>query len=101
MLTDRRQFADTRFRTLRMKWLAELPPDGWEGTSHELGEVLATFADQHRLIAFVPTCPGRQVAGLVPFLTVIGFTLTHNRTKHTRTLRFIRSPMRRTRIETA
>lgn len=86
--TDRRQLADTRFRTLVLKWLASLPPSGWEGTSHELGEVLATFAEQHRLIVFVPTCPGPKLADLSAFLTENGFTVTHHRTRHARTLRF-------------
>ncbi len=92
MLADRRQLADARFRTLLLKWLAKLPPDGWEGTSHDLGEVLAAFADRHRLIAFVPTCPGRKVADLSGFLSANGFTLTHHRTNRTRTLRFTTGP---------
>ncbi len=70
-----------------------LRTDGWEGTSHELGSELDSFAERHRLFAFVPLCPGRQVAGLVPFLSANGFTLTHHRTKHTRTLRFTRCPL--------
>jgi hypothetical protein len=90
MLTDRRHLADARFRTLLLKWLAELPADGWEGTSHDLGEMLAAFAERHRLIAFVPTCPGRKVADLSAFLTDNEYTLTNRRTKQERTLRITR-----------
>lgn len=90
MHTDRRQLADARFRTLVLKWLAELPLDGWEGTSHDLGEVLTAFTERHRLIAFVPTCPGWKVADLSAFLTDNGYTLTHRRTKQERTLRITR-----------
>lgn len=91
MHTDRRQRADTRFRTLVLKWLASLPPTGWEGTSHELGEVLAAFAEQHRLVVYVPTCPGSNVADLSALISENGFTFTHHRTKHTRTLQFRRN----------
>ena len=69
-------------------WLASLPPSGREGTSHELGEALAEFAERRKLVAFVPTCPGRKVAELAGFLSENGFTRTHLRTKRTRTLRF-------------
>ncbi len=87
---DRDEMAESRFRTLLVKWLAKLPPDGWEGTSHELGEELDSFAERHRLVVFVPLCPGRNVAGMVQFLSANGFTLTHRRTKHARTLRVTR-----------
>ena len=93
MLDDRRETSETRFRTLLVRWLAKLPPGGWEGTSHDLGDELDTFAERHRLVAFVPLCPGRKVAGMLPFLSAHGFTLTHHRTKHTRTLRFTRTPI--------
>ncbi len=91
MLIDRRVVAEHRFRTLLLTWLAELPPDGWEGTSHELGDALAAFADRRRLVAYVPTCPGPKVAELAGLLPVNGFTLSHRRTKHARTLRFSRT----------
>ncbi len=90
MLADRRQLADARFRTLLLKWLAELPADGWEGTSHQLGDALNAFGERHRLYAFVPTCPGPKVAALTEFVADRGFTLTHRRTKRTRTLRLSR-----------
>ncbi len=92
MIDDRREMSEGRFRTLLLKWLANLPPDGWEGTSHELGDDLAEFADRHRLVTFVPLCPGRKVAGMGPFLSAHGFTFTHLRSKHARTLRFTRCP---------
>ncbi len=91
MIDDRREMSEGRFRELLVKWLAKLPADGWEGTSHELGYELDSFAERHRLFAFVPICPGRKVAGMVPLLSANGFTLTHHRTKHTRTLRFTRT----------
>jgi hypothetical protein len=87
MLADRRQQADARFRTLVLNWLESLPPGGWEGTSHELGDALAAFADRRKLVAFVPTCPARKVAVLAGFH---GFALTHRRTKHARTIRLSR-----------
>jgi len=93
MYLDRDEMAESRFRTLLLKWLEQLPTDGWEGTSHELGDDLAEFADRYRLYAFVPLCPGRKVAGMVPFLSANGFILTHHRTKHARTLRFTRTPV--------
>ncbi len=86
MLTDRRERADARFRVVLLKWLGSLPAAGWEGTSHELGEELAAFAERHRLIAFVPTCPGRAVAKLAGFLADSGYALSHNRTSAARTL---------------
>ncbi len=64
-----------------------------EGTSHELGEELDSFIEWHRLFAFVPICPGRKVAGMRPFLSVHGFTLTFRHTKHARTRRFTRTPV--------
>lgn len=90
MLADRRQKAESRFLTLLSSWLASLPSDGWEGTSHELGDALAAFAERRRLVAYVPLCPGPRVAALAEFLTGRGFVLTHRRTKHARTLRFSR-----------
>jgi hypothetical protein len=92
VIDTRLEAAEERFRTLLLRWLAKLPPDGWEGTSHELGEELDGFAERHRLFAFVPLCPGRKVAGMVTFFAAHGFALTHRRTKHARTLRFTRSP---------
>lgn len=86
MLTDRLERADARFRVLLLKWLAALPAAGWAGTSHELGEQLSAFAERHRLIAFVPTCPGRAVAKLARFLADCGFTVSHHRTKAARTV---------------
>lgn len=73
-------------------WLAELPVGGWEGTSHELGDALDSFAERHRLFAFVPLCPGRKVLALASSLSADGFAVTPRRTKHARTLRFTRSP---------
>ena len=93
MIDDRQELAEGRFRELLAKWLANLPAGGWEGTSHELGDELKSFGERHRLFAFVPVCPGRKVAGMMPFLSANGFTLTHHRTKHTRTLRFTRTPI--------
>ena len=90
MIDDRCEMSEGRFRELLLKWLAKLPADGWEGTSHDLGDELDTFAERHRLVAFVPLCPGRKVAGMGPFLSAHGFTLTLHRTKRTRTLRFAR-----------
>lgn len=92
MFDDRREMSEGRFRELLVKWLAKLPADGWEGTSHELGYELDSFAERHRLFAFVPICPGRKVAGMVPFLSAHGFILSHHRTKRARTLRFARVP---------
>lgn len=91
MIDNRLEMAEERFRTLLLKWLAKLPSDGWEGTSHDLGDELHAFGDRHRLYAYVPLCPGRKVAGLSGFLSDNGFTLTHHRTKNQRTLRFIRA----------
>jgi hypothetical protein len=54
MLTDRRELAEGRFRILMLKRLAKLPLGGWEGTSHELGEELNSFAERRRVVAFVP-----------------------------------------------
>lgn len=82
---DRREMAEGRFRTLLLKWLTKLPPDGWEGTSHQLGDALYAFGERHRLYAYVPLCPGRKVAAMSEFLSANGFTLTHRRTKHVRT----------------
>ena len=93
VIDDRREMVEGRFRTLLVKWLAKLPADGWEGTSHELGYELDSFGERHRLFAFVPICPGRKVAGMVPFLSANWFALTHHRTKRTRTLRFTRTPI--------
>jgi len=95
MTGRRREMAGGRFRTPLLNWLAELPPDGWEGTSHEPGDAMAACADRHRLVAFVPLCPGHKVADLTGFLSENGFTLTHRRTKHARTLRFGRVPSAR------
>ena len=92
MIDDRQELAEGRFRELLAKWLANLPAGGWEGTSHELGEELDSCAERHRLFAFVPLCPGRKMADMVPFLSAHGFTLTHRRTKQARTLRFARVP---------
>ena len=64
-MLDRREVSEGRFRTLVLKWLAKLPADGWEGTSHQLGDALHTFGEGHRPIAFEPTCPGRWRAGYV------------------------------------
>lgn len=91
MLTDRRETAEGRLQTLLVRWLASLPPDGWEGTSHELGDELDAFAERHRLVVFVPLCPGRKVAGMTQLLAAHGFTLTQRRTKHARTLRVTRT----------
>ncbi len=91
MIESREQQAEGRFRTLLAKWLAKLPPGGWEGTSHDLGEALARFADRQRVFAFVPICPGRKVAEMAEFLADHGFAVEHHRTKHARTLRFTRS----------
>ena len=90
MLTDRREMVEGRFRALLMKWLAALPPDGWEGTSHELGDELHDFGERHRLHAYVPLCPGRKVAALSWLLSANGYAFTCRRTKHARTLRFTR-----------
>lgn len=76
---DRRELAEERFRALLLKWLATLPPDGWEGTSHQLGDELAAFDERHRLYAFVPTCPTRKVAALSGLLSDNGFTLSRHR----------------------
>lgn len=92
MLVDRDEMSEGRFRELLLKWLAKLPPEGREGTSHEWGYELDSFAERQRLVAFVPLCPGRKVAGMVPFLSANGFTLTHRRTKRARTLRFTLCP---------
>lgn len=91
MIDDRREMAEGRFRELLAKWLAKLPAGGWEGTSHELGDELDSFAERHRLCAFVPICPGRKVLALIPFLSAHGFAVTPRRTKHARTLRFCRT----------
>jgi len=88
MSDSRLEMAEGRFRTLLLKWLVELPPDGWEGTSHELGDELAALADRHRLVAYVPLCPGRKVADLTRFLSENGFVHTHRHTKHARAVRF-------------
>ena len=90
MHLDRDEMAEGRFRELLVKWLAKLPAGGWEGTSHELGEELDSFAERHRVVAFVPLCPGRKVTGMGSFFSANGFALTHRRTKHARTLRFDR-----------
>lgn len=90
MIADRLELAAERFRTLLLKWLAKLPPEGWEGTSHQLGDELYSFGERHRLAAYVPLCPGRKVADLSGFLSDNGFTFTHRRTKHARTLCFTR-----------
>jgi hypothetical protein len=90
MTDDRIEQAEGRFRALVAKWLAELPADGWEGTSHQLGDDLAAFGKRHRLYAFVPTCPARKVAALAD-LRAAGFALTHHRTKSERTVRFTRT----------
>lgn len=91
MTADRQSLMEGRFLALLVKWLAKLPPDGWEGTSHQLGDELAACGERHRLYAFVPTCPGRKVADLSGFLSANGFTLTHRRTKSDRTMRFTRT----------
>jgi hypothetical protein len=91
MLADRQTQADARFRTLMLAWLDSLPPGGWEGTSHELGDALAAFADRNRMVASVPLCPARKVAALAGVLADHGFALTRRRSKHARTLRFTRS----------
>lgn len=88
MIESRREQAEGRFRSLLVKWLASLPPGGWEGTSHDLGHELDAFAGRRRLVAYVPLCPGRKVTALTEFLSENGFTLTDHRTKHARTLRF-------------
>lgn len=85
---DRGEMAEQRFRNLLLKWLAKLPPDGWEDTSHELGDALYTFGERHRLSAYVPLCPVRKVADLAEFLSANGFTLAHRRSKHARYLHF-------------
>lgn len=90
MIDNRFEMAEERFRTLLLKWLDNLPPDGWEGTSHQLGDELAAFGDQHRLFAYVPLCPGQKVAGMAMFFSDNGFALTHRRTKRQRTLRVTR-----------
>jgi hypothetical protein len=95
MHVDRDEMAERQFQTLLLKWLGKLPPDGWEGTSHQLGDELDSFAERRRLCAFVPLCPGRKAAGMVPHLTANGFTITHRRSKHARTLRFARLPSAR------
>lgn len=92
MLTDRREQAESRFRTLLSAWLASLPPSGWEGTSHGLGDALAAFAERRQLGAYVPHCPGPRVAALAGFVAGRGFALTHHRTKHARTFRLARLP---------
>jgi hypothetical protein len=86
----RRDMAGERFRTLVLGWLAELPAGGWEGTSHDLGDELAAFAERTRAVAFVPLCPGRKVAALAAVLVDSGFAITHHRSKHARTLRLTR-----------
>jgi hypothetical protein len=91
MHVDRDEMAESRFRTLLLKWLAKLPPDGWKGTSHELGEELDSFAERHGLYAYVPISAGKKVAGMTAFISANGITLTHRRSKHARTLRFSRS----------
>jgi hypothetical protein len=90
MTNSRSEMAEQRFRTLVLKWLASLPPGGWEGTSHDLGNALHAFGERHRLSAYIPLCPVRKVVNLSGLLTVNGFTLTHHRSKHARTLRFSR-----------
>lgn len=90
-MIDRYKQLEGRFRTLLLKWLASLPPEGWAGTSHELGDELYIFGERHRLVAYVPLCPGRKVADLAEFLSENGFALTHRRTKHARTLRVTRA----------
>lgn len=91
MLHDRRELLEERFRTLLLKWLASLPADGWEGTSHDLGNALYAFGERQQLSAYVPLCPVGKVASLLGVLTDNDFTLTHHRTKHARTVRFTRS----------
>jgi hypothetical protein len=82
-----------RFRTLRTTWLAELPAGGWEGTSHQLGDELAACGERHRLCAYVPACPVRQVAGLLTgVLANRRFALTTRRTKSERLNRITRRP---------
>lgn len=90
MIDNRLEMAEERFRTLLLKWLVHLPPGGWEGTSHQLGDELYAFGERHRLFAYVPLCPGRKVADLSGFLSDNGFVLTHRRSKSQRTLRFTR-----------
>jgi len=94
MLTDRRRLVEGRFRTLLLKWLGDLPSEGWEGTSHELGDVLVVFDKRHGIYAYVPISAGKKVAVMTAFITANGFTLTHHRTKHARTLRVARLPER-------
>ncbi|MEO2088310.1 MAG: hypothetical protein ABGY75_02280 [Gemmataceae bacterium] len=84
MIDTRREVAEGRFRTLVLSWLNSLPPGGWEGMSHQLGEELGAFGDRHRLSAYVPACPARKVAG---FLADSGFALTFRRTKSERLIR--------------
>jgi Ser/Thr protein kinase RdoA (MazF antagonist) len=87
---NRRAILETRFQTLLLTWLAKLPPVGWEGTSHQVGEELEAFDRRHRQYALVPTCPGRNVAALSNFLATAGYIVTHRLTKHARTLSFTR-----------
>ena len=91
MTDDRRATTEGRFRALVLKWLAKLPPAGWEGTSHQLGDELAAFGERNRLYSFVPTCPTRKVAALGADLRAAGFALTTRRTKQERTVRFART----------
>jgi len=91
MLDDRRQLVESRFRTLLLKWLSSLSPGGWEGTSRQLGDVLAAVAERHGIYAYAPISAGKKVAVMSAFITANGFTLTHHRTKHARTLRFTRT----------
>ena len=53
MFADRRQQAEAQFLSLLTSWLTSLPADGWEGTSHDLGDVLFAFAKWRKLTAYV------------------------------------------------
>ncbi len=91
MTDNRLAMLESRFQTLLLKWLAKLPPDGWEGTSQRLGDVLAAFDKRHGMYAYVPISAGKKVAGMTAFISANGFTLTHRRNKQARTMRFARS----------
>lgn len=78
------------FRKVLVRWLAELPADGWEGGVAELGEALWTITRRDRMPTHIPigTGLGRVIAADQGFIRAKGFVVTSHRTKHARTLRF-------------